>query len=103
MQFDRLNRREFITLVSGAAAWPLAARAQPAAKAPRVGMLYPGAQAAALSRVEAMLSGLRVSGYANPAQIELTLRVADNGGTTSLQPLLKQDRTNRRDSFQVPR
>jgi ABC-type uncharacterized transport system substrate-binding protein len=78
MQFDRLNRREFITLVSGAAAWPLAARAQPAAKAPRVGMLYPGAQAAALSRVEAMLSGLRVSGYANPAQIELTLRVADN-------------------------
>src|SRR5262249_1737220 len=71
MQVDRLKRREFITLLGGAAAWSLAARAQqPAGKLPRIGTI----QNFQNENFEAFVQGLREAGYVDGQNIFLETR-----------------------------
>jgi len=60
-----VKRREFITLVGGAAAWPVAARAQQVERMRQVGMLLSGTadDAAFQTWVGAFLQGLAQSGW----------------------------------------
>jgi putative tryptophan/tyrosine transport system substrate-binding protein len=74
-----MRRREFITLLGGAAAaWPLAARAQQASTA-KVGLLWPGAGPPVPPRMESFREGLRRSGYVEGQNVTIDLRYAQPG------------------------
>ena len=78
MQFELLKRREFITLLGGATAWPLSARAQqPPRQHPLVGYLITGTKDALAPDVSAFLNRLRDLGYIEGQNIEIAKRYAD--------------------------
>jgi len=68
-----MRRREFITLLSGAAAWPLVARAQQGKRPVRLGFVPPGSPSNAYDRslVEAFQEGLRRVGLIENRDIVL--------------------------------
>ena len=68
-----MNRRAFISLLGGAAAWPLAARAQQAAKVVRLGYLVP---ARLPNLIEALRAGLRDFGYVEGQNLAIEYRFA---------------------------
>ena len=70
-----MNRREFITLLGGAAvAWPLTAQAQPADRRPLVGYLVETTKEAHASRIAAFLEGMRDLGYVEGQNVEIAYR-----------------------------
>jgi putative tryptophan/tyrosine transport system substrate-binding protein len=75
--FD-LRRREFITLLGGAAvAWPLAARPQQTGKVYRIGYLGVTSYAGYAREIEALLSGLRRLGYEEGKNIAIVYQFAE--------------------------
>ena len=73
-----MRRREFITVLGGAAAWPLAARAQQSAT-PTIGILWPGAEPPAPPRMESFRQALRQLGFTEGQNIAIELRYARGG------------------------
>ena len=81
MHLDQLKRREFITLVGGAAAWPLAARAQQARNKRTIGYLSPATSPAtpAFTALGAAFSNaLRDLGWIEGQNISIERRYAEN-------------------------
>jgi hypothetical protein len=96
MHFHRLKRREFITLVGGAAAWPLGVRAQQSTQRAKIGVLYPGPASALPSRIAALRDGLQAVGYRESDNVELVVR-STGGDPTRIIPLaMENDRKVRR-------
>jgi putative tryptophan/tyrosine transport system substrate-binding protein len=75
-----MRRREFITLLGGAAAaWPLAARAQQSGNRASIGLLWPAAAPPASPRMESFRLGLRDSGFVEGQNVAIATRHPQSG------------------------
>src|SRR5262245_66505241 len=82
-----MRRRSFITLLGGAAAWPIAARAQQ--PMPVIGYLNSTSPKSYARYTDAFLKGLKSTGYVEGESVAILFRWAE--GQNDLLPALAND------------
>jgi putative ABC transport system substrate-binding protein len=89
-----VRRRQFITLLGGAVAWPLAARTQqPLTRMPRIGWLVIGSPPSYRFSLAAFRDGLKVLGHVEGQNISIEYRWAE--GNAARLPELAKDLVNK--------
>src|SRR5262249_844732 len=89
-----IRRRQFITLIAGAAAWPVAARAQQEPGVPLVGLLRNTPSASFEHIVAALRRGLSEAGFVDARNVAIEQRWAE--GDDDKLPALLADLVGRR-------
>jgi putative ABC transport system substrate-binding protein len=86
-----MRRREFISLLGGAAAWPLAARSQQADRMPLIGVLigYAEDDPEVKARLAAFRAGLAKRGWLEGRNVQIEYRFAA-GSSNQHPPLAKE-------------
>src|SRR3974377_1399860 len=86
-----MRRREFIKVIAGSAAWPLAARAQQPERVRRIGVLQPAPESESVFRDWRMLftSRLRELGWTDGENLQINYRFG-TGEATSVGAIAKE-------------
>src|SRR5262249_32687817 len=87
-----MKRREFITLIGGVAAWPLAARAQQGERVRRIGMLmgFLQSDSKAQAHIAVLRDGLHKLGWTEGHNTRIDTRWTAPGDTQSMQRFAKE-------------
>src|SRR5262245_66468960 len=92
MRFHQWKRREFITLLGGAAAWPLAANAQQ--PKPPIGFLNSASPSGYVPMVASFRQGLKEAGYVEGQNVTIEYRWAE--GQYDRVPIIALELVDRR-------
>jgi len=82
----RQTWRGIAALGAASVAWPNGARAQQGASTPKLGIVYPGPKQAFAARLDAIVTGLRISGFAGQ-QLDLVVRTGE-GDRARIVPMV---------------